>query len=163
YASASRTGCPGDRKRRGGPMVTSTPSSVHEVKAEFDPRTASAKVRLVYGEPGTDTDAGVEAQPESPEPAGAGLDERAPGRDGSRRNALKDGMNAKAVFTPEMAEAVKRCTAMLTEVHKPTNEYETSLVNTMGRAGAQLESAAKKKFRDHDRCIARAMSHWDKD
>src|SRR5690348_4532277 len=99
-------------------MLTTPLPSDPEVRAEFDPRTASAKVRLVYGEPGTDTDtdAGAESQAASQEPAGDGPDERPRGRDASRRNAVKDGMTAKVVFTPEMAAEVKRCTAMLTEV-----------------------------------------------
>jgi hypothetical protein len=158
-------------------MLTTPLPSDPEVQAQFDPRTNSAQVFLVYGEPGTEdqSEAGAEAESgagsESPaaprEPAGAGPEtetEGTPtGRDASRRNALKDGMTAKVVFPPELAAEVARCTAMLTDVYKPSNVYEIKLIGDMGRAGAQLELIAKQKIGDYSRSVDRAIDHWDDD
>jgi hypothetical protein len=152
-------------------MFTTPLSSDPEVKVQFDPGTETAQVFLVYPETTTgsnpETEAETETEAESQEPAGddtgAGPEPPPRRRDASRRNALKDGLTSKVVFTADLAAEVERCTALLTEVYQPTNDYEKKLIGDMGRSSAQLEEIAKQKIMDHTRIMDRAREHWDDD
>jgi hypothetical protein len=164
-------------------MVTPSPADnlEREVRIEFDPVTASTKVLLVVPEPGTEdeveaedeivveaetepeTNAGSESESStmSEEPADPASAPK--GSNASRRNALKDGLSATVVFTPELEVEVARWTALLTEVFQPADDYEIKLIEEMGRTSAQLEEISKRKVLDHTRCMDRAHNHWDED
>jgi hypothetical protein len=148
-------------------MLTSTLPSDPEVQVRFDPERESAAVFGGNPEPTSNPGAGAEAEsqaaPREPEPAGAGPESAPRGRDASRRNALKEGMTAKVVFTDEMAAEVARWTVLLSRAYRPTDEFEKELIGVMGRAWAQLEYIAEQKTRDEQRCRDRAIEYWDED
>lgn len=82
---------------------------------------------------------------------------------GSKWNAVRHGCMAKVLLPADLEAEVKKHTAMLTEHHRPTSDYEANLIATMGRVSAQLERNQQMKVVDLQRSMDRAVLCWDED
>src|SRR5258708_5503688 len=72
---------------------------------------------------------------------------------GSKWNAVRHGCMAKILLPADLEAEVAKHTVMLTEYHRPTNDYETKIVATMGRVSAQLERNQQMKVVDLQRTM----------
>ena len=85
------------------------------------------------------------------------------GRERSRANSLKEGLNSKVVFTQEMTNAILEKTNILTEEFKPETPYERMIIGEMAIARAKLEHASRLIIEDIDRPLFRALNFWEYD
>jgi hypothetical protein len=109
--------------------------------------------------PTTDAWNGAEVPPRK---RGGGVRTEA-GKANSRRNALKDSLRAKVVFTPDMAARIVERTRIFTEQFQPRNDYEHMLIYDMAIAKAKLDRCQELAIEDYSRCVWRAFDFWDDD
>jgi hypothetical protein len=107
----------------------------------------------------TDAQNGSEVPPRR---RGGGVRSEA-GKANSRRNALKDSLRAKVVFTDEMAARIVERNRILTEQFQPKNDYEKSLILDMAIAKAKWDHCQELAIEDYSRCVWRAFDFWDDD
>ena len=82
---------------------------------------------------------------------------------GSRWNAVRHGCMAQILLPADLQQEVARCTAMLTEHYRPTNDFQVSRIAKMGRLEAQLARLETMKVIDLQRTMDRALLVWDQD
>ena len=82
---------------------------------------------------------------------------------GSRWNALRHGCMAKVLFPADLEAEIEKCTAVLTEHHQPTSDYELGIIKNLGRLAAQMERLQVMKVIDLQRTMDRAVVCWDED
>ena len=70
---------------------------------------------------------------------------------------------AKLLLPADLEIEAEKCTAALTELHRPTSDYEVGIIATMGRLAAQLERNQQMKVVDLQRTMDRAVLCWDED
>ena len=116
-------------------------------KAVADLKAEAPEAAIVYAEGvGPDVGAGAHAKPK-----------------GSKWNAVRHGCMAKVLLPADLEAEVVKHTAMLTEYHHPTSDYEAKIIATMGRVSAQLERNQQMKIVDLQRTMDRAVLCWDED
>ena len=65
---------------------------------------------------------------------------------------------AKLLLPADLEIEAEKCTAVLTELHRPTNDYEAGIIATMGRVAAQLERNQQMKVVDLQRTMDRCRA-----
>jgi len=82
---------------------------------------------------------------------------------GSRWNAVRHGCMARLLLPADLEIEAEKCTAALTDLHRPTSDYEVRIIATMGRLAAQIERNQQMKVVDLQRTMDRAVLCWDED
>ena len=82
------------------------------------------------------------------------------GRDGSRWNALRDGLRARVLFPEMMLPLIERHYQQIAAALGPIGEIQQWLCLEMARASAQIEAAARIELSDATRFFARIRAGW---
>jgi hypothetical protein len=86
------------------------------------------------------------------------------GKAASRCNSLRDGLRARVVFPPDMAQAITELTEELADDYSPRSRFEWFLVREIGRTTVQYEAASELSVKDAVRVAQRAEGiDWDDD